>query len=426
MIATFDFLCAFFLEYILVRNSSLSLRYSLFAGFILATSFVVALFSYRAFEEENLAEYTEQFTRTLISLSIAVVLTALFFSIFRSKLAFRPTALTFAVLSIIIPFLNTKIYHFQLSKRKPKEFIVFVEKEKHDALRNVLHEVQERSKGRYIFKTFVDGNDNIVKLDEIIEYSSSVSFLVTNAQQHEFLRSYLYTRQLSCEVLHIADVIEDTLKRIPMQLIGMYQQYYEIKFQQIKDSPVKRVFDIFVALFGVIITSPLLLIAMLLVLIEDGRPVLFKQKRVGRYGKLFTFIKVRTLKEEKTKRKDPNENIEKRALKVGKFLRLTRLDELPQFWLVLKGDMSIVGPRPEMVEYHEKYMKKIPFYNYRLNLKPGLTGWAQINYKHTSTLEEYIKKTEYDLYYIKNQSLLLDIQIILQTLEAVFWRRGAR
>lgn len=425
MVVLIDFLLSLFIEYITVRNSSLSIRYSLVAGTIFATSFVVALFSYRAFEEENLTEYSEQFTRTIVSLSIAVVLSALFFSLFRSKLAFKPTALTFVILSFSIPLLNTRIYRFNLSKRKPKEFIVFIDKEKYQALQSVLSEVEERSKRRYMFKVFVDGND-IVKLNEIIEYSSSVSFLVTNAQQHEFLRSYLYTRQLSCEVLHIADVIEDTLKRIPMQLIGMYQQYYEIKFQQIKDSPVKRVFDIFVALFGVIITSPLLLIAMLLVLIEDGRPVLFKQKRVGRYGKLFTFIKVRTLKEEKTKRKDPNENIEKRALKVGKFLRLTRLDELPQFWLVLKGDMSIVGPRPEMVEYHEKYMKKIPFYNYRLNLKPGLTGWAQINYKHTSTLEEYIKKTEYDLYYIKNQSLLLDIQIILQTLEAVFWRRGAR
>jgi lipopolysaccharide/colanic/teichoic acid biosynthesis glycosyltransferase len=93
---------------------------------------------------------------------------------------------------------------------------------------------------------------------------------------------------------------------------------------------------------------------------------------------------------------------------------------------VLKGEMSLVGPRPEMVEYHRAYSKKIPYYNYRLKLKPGIAGWAQINYRHTTTLEEYKRKTEYDLYYIKNRSTILDLKIILQTIEAVFWKRGAK
>jgi lipopolysaccharide/colanic/teichoic acid biosynthesis glycosyltransferase len=111
---------------------------------------------------------------------------------------------------------------------------------------------------------------------------------------------------------------------------------------------------------------------------------------------------------------------------VGKITRKTRLDETLQFINVIKGDMSIVGPRPEMIDFHEDMKKQIPFYKNRLRTKPGITGWAQIHYKHTTTLEDYIKKTEYDLYYVKNKSTLLDIQIMLKTVETMFGMRGAR
>jgi lipopolysaccharide/colanic/teichoic acid biosynthesis glycosyltransferase len=122
----------------------------------------------------------------------------------------------------------------------------------------------------------------------------------------------------------------------------------------------------------------------------------------------------------------PNDGIEQRVLKIGKITRKTRLDETLQFWNVLNGTMSIVGSRPEMEEFHKEMKEKIPYYAYRLDTNPGITGWAQINYKHTTTLEDYIKKTEYDLYYVKNRTLLLDIQIMLKTVETMFGMRGAR
>ena len=112
--------------------------------------------------------------------------------------------------------------------------------------------------------------------------------------------------------------------------------------------------------------------------------------------------------------------------KSGKIIRKLRLDELPQFWNIIKGNMSIVGPRPEMLEFHNMMSNQIPFYNYRLKLNPGITGWAQIHYKHTSTLEDYIKKTEYDLYYIKNRNIFLDIKIMLKTVETMLGMRGTR
>ncbi len=145
-----------------------------------------------------------------------------------------------------------------------------------------------------------------------------------------------------------------------------------------------------------------MLIISIATLIEDGRPVIYKQKKeLERTKKIFTINKFRSLKEAQINEYNPNEDIEKRVLKTGKVIRKLRLDELPQFWNIIKGDMSIVGPRPEMIEFHNLMSSQIPFYNYRLKLNPGITGWAQIHYKHTSTLEDYIKKTEYDLYYIK-------------------------
>jgi lipopolysaccharide/colanic/teichoic acid biosynthesis glycosyltransferase len=205
-------------------------------------------------------------------------------------------------------------------------------------------------------------------------------------------------------------------------------------------------------------------------LIEDGLPIVFRQNRIGYKGKTFKLHKFRSLKniaegisskcfrggdhesgeefrdasaegsnafnqqqttnnkqqESQSDSHTPNDGIEQRVLKIGKITRKTRLDETLQFWNVLNGTMSIVGSRPEMEEFHKEMKEKIPYYSYRLDTNPGITGWAQINYKHTTTLEDYIKKTEYDLYYVKNRTLLLDIQIMLKTVETMFGMRGAR
>jgi len=152
----------------------------------------------------------------------------------------------------------------------------------------------------------------------------------------------------------------------------------------------------------------------------------FRQERVGKNGKIFIINKFRSLRQAEINPNNPNKDIEKRVLKVGKVIRKFRLDELPQVFNIFKGEMSIVGPRPEMIEFHNLMSSQIPFYNYRLKVNPGITGWAQIHYKHTSTLEDYIKKTEYDLYYVKNRTIFLDIQIMLKTLETMIGMRGAR
>jgi lipopolysaccharide/colanic/teichoic acid biosynthesis glycosyltransferase len=184
------------------------------------------------------------------------------------------------------------------------------------------------------------------------------------------------------------------------------------------------------AIIGIIIGSPIMAILAIAILVESGRPVIFKQKRIGTNMEPFTFIKFRSLKNlsetELEKLNNPNATIKQRVTKAGKLMRKFRIDELPQFFNVLNGTMSVIGPRPEMPAYHNQCLENIPYYSLRYKMKPGITGWAQINYKHTSGLEDYKIKTEYDLYYIKNRSILLDLQITLRTIETMLGMRGAR
>jgi len=171
---------------------------------------------------------------------------------------------------------------------------------------------------------------------------------------------------------------------------------------------VKRILDIILSITILVLASPIIFIIHLLILIFDGKPSIIKQKRVGINGIEFCMYKFRTYKldgETKTK--------------IGRIIRPIRFDELPQFFNVLKGDMSIVGPRPELMFFHKMANENIPYYNWRINIKPGLTGWAQINYKYTQTVEEYIVKTKYDLYYLKNRSFCLDFKIFMKTPYAI-------
>jgi lipopolysaccharide/colanic/teichoic acid biosynthesis glycosyltransferase len=161
-------------------------------------------------------------------------------------------------------------------------------------------------------------------------------------------------------------------------------------------------------------------------LLDSGFPVFYKQMRLGKGAKPYTIFKFRTMRNnaESDGIPIPAAKNDPRITRVGNFLRRTRIDELPQFLNVLRGEMSIVGPRSERPELVVKYQKQVPFYRARLLVKPGITGWAQINFGYVSTVEDTIIKLEYDLYYIKHRSLITDISIILRTIGTVLGFRG--
>jgi lipopolysaccharide/colanic/teichoic acid biosynthesis glycosyltransferase len=164
----------------------------------------------------------------------------------------------------------------------------------------------------------------------------------------------------------------------------------------------------------------------LTILADSGLPIFYSQPRLGRGRKVFTIYKFRSMRKKAGFINDARAAAENdpRVTRVGRYLRKFRLDELPQFWNVLRGDMSLVGPRAEVPKLVEEYQKQVPFYRARLLVKPGLTGWAQINYGYVATIEETSIKLEYDLYYIKHRTLTMDLQIILRTIGTVLRRTG--
>ena len=190
----------------------------------------------------------------------------------------------------------------------------------------------------------------------------------------------------------------------------------------------KRLFDMVVSMALLVVAAPLILIIAVLIRLESKGPAFFRQTRVGRYGETFELIKLRSMCDGAevdgeavwAQKNDP------RITRVGRFIRMTRIDELPQAWNVLTGDMSFVGPRPERPQFVEDLESKLNYYAERHMVKPGITGWAQINYPYGASLEDARHKLEYDLYYAKNYTPFLDVLILLQTFRVVLWPEGAR
>ncbi len=190
----------------------------------------------------------------------------------------------------------------------------------------------------------------------------------------------------------------------------------------------KRSFDIVLSLLLLLFTGPLILLFAGLIKMESRGGAFFKQERVGLYGQKFNILKLRSMRadaETGGKAVWASEN-DPRITRIGHFIRKVRIDELPQAWSVLKGEMSFVGPRPERPQFIDDLQTKMPFYAERHMVKPGITGWAQINYPYGASIEDSRHKLEYDLYYAKNYTPFLDILILLQTIRVVLWPEGAR
>jgi sugar transferase (PEP-CTERM system associated) len=192
-------------------------------------------------------------------------------------------------------------------------------------------------------------------------------------------------------------------------------------------SAAKRVFDLAASALLLVFTAPVIVIFAVLVKLDSRGPAFYRQARVGLYGETFDVIKLRSMRTDAeaagaqwASKDDP------RVTRVGKFIRKLRIDELPQAWTVLKGEMSFVGPRPERPEFVADLDEQLPYYAERHMVKPGITGWAQVNYPYGASIEDSRQKLEYDLYYAKNYTPFLDLLIILQTLRVVLWHEGAR
>jgi sugar transferase (PEP-CTERM system associated) len=198
--------------------------------------------------------------------------------------------------------------------------------------------------------------------------------------------------------------------------------------QSLLRSGIKRIFDLVASGVLLLVTLPVMLATALCILLEDGAPIFYRQERVGKGGKTFMVIKFRSMRNDAEKAGKPQWAItnDPRVTRVGKIIRKLRIDELPQIFNVISGDMSFVGPRPERPYFVNQLSAEVPYYNVRHSIKPGITGWAQVRYRYGASVEDAIEKLQYDLYYVKNHSLFLDVIILIETVEVVILGKGGR
>ncbi len=364
------------------------------------------------------------FITVIPKIFIALLMTnivTVFVSLFMSKLEFSKTLFLYSFLiqfSLLFIF-KFAFYHFFKRVNKKTAIIIGPSDQADKLAVKLLSDAESYTVLKYIIYDD-DGDQN--QLSTIYEYMDLVDYV--------YLTPNVYEKKKNAIISHCLDknktfflvpkIYELAIINSKLNQIGDVMAY-EIKGLEmsLEDRFIKRSFDIFVSVVGIILTSPILIFMTILIKLSDGGPVLFKQERLTANNKKFTLVKFRTMIPDAEKHTGPvlaSEN-DPRITKLGLFMRKTRIDELPQFFNILKGEMSIVGPRPEREFFVEQFVKENPNYKYRLNVKAGVTGLAQSLGKYNTTFED---KLRFDLYYIRNYSFLEDIKILLYTIRTVF------
>lgn len=394
-----------------------------FQATILNFSLFLGIYAFRGFDNSNLQSLNSSLVSYSTGSLIGALFSLMFVAFFKTKLPKETFITSLALSGVIFPIISTYTMRKVLSMIPPKRYLVIG---KESEIGQIMQEVEKASMGK--IKVYEYMNPSSVALEQALSLSPFDSILVADQKLSRSVESVLersHEKNVSVEFLPL--VVEQTLKRIPIELIDKFKEYYEIQFSSVKETPSKRILDLFISILAMIILSPVYLVIYLSILLDDGLPIIFKQIRVGLNGNNFIMHKFRSMKKdaESTGAKYATQQ-ENNVTRIGKVMRPIRLDETPQFYDILIGKMSFVGPRPEQPEFAKELAEVLPYYNYRHKLKPGLTGWAQTNYKYAATIEEQAKKLSYDLYYIKNRSFLFDLQIILRTFETVLFRKGAK
>jgi exopolysaccharide biosynthesis polyprenyl glycosylphosphotransferase len=276
--------------------------------------------------------------------------------------------------------------------------------------------------------TVIGNHQNLL---EIIKEQniSDIIVAISGEMQGGMFQALLDAQAAGVEITRMPVMYEELLGRVPIRLLeadwilrSFVDQARASGFYSLE----KRILDILGGLIGSLFLLLLLPFITLAIVLDDGRPIFYTQTRSGRGGQLYSILKFRTMRNDAEADGQPKwaKEDDERATRVGRILRKTHMDELPQFFNVLRGEMSMVGPRAERPELVELFQKHVPFYRARLMVKPGITGWAQVNYGYASTIDETIVKLEYDLYYIKHRNILLDALIMVRTPATMLGLRG--
>jgi len=261
---------------------------------------------------------------------------------------------------------------------------------------------------------------DIVKKEKI----SKIIVSAYEEKHQDLISALLESKLIGIQITEMPNFYKKITGKIPIKHVRDSWFIFSSGFESVRNSfvfKVKRIIDVILSLVGLIIAIPLMIIIIILIKIDSPGPVFYVQERIGLNEKPFKLIKFRSMKSDAEKISGPvwAKKNDSRISRVGKLLRPTRLDEIPQLINVLKGEMTFIGPRPERQFFVEKLKKQIPYYSLRFTVKPGITGWAQVKYGYGSTVEDTLEKLQYDIYYIQNISLVLDLYIYFKTIQVM-------
>ena len=258
----------------------------------------------------------------------------------------------------------------------------------------------------------------------------AVVIAITHLKGQELLKNALNCKMSGVDVCDMPSFYEELTGKVPVEHVDDYW-FVSAPVSGVRktvyNTKVKRLLDLIFSVSGLILSLPISAMTALAIKLESKGPVFYRQKRAGYNGKGFEIIKFRSMRADA----EPHGAVwagedDPRITRVGRIIRKTRIDEIPQMWNVLKGAMSFIGPRPERPEFVAQLSEEIPFYSLRHTVKPGITGWAQVNYKYGASKSDAVEKLRYELFYIKNLSPLLDMHILLKTVRVVLFGLGAR
>jgi sugar transferase (PEP-CTERM system associated) len=308
-----------------------------------------------------------------------------------------------------------------------------------------MYELLKSSFSPYEVKAFLDDDPQKVgtsfsptvmgTCDQLVEVADRVGahtaiLAIPKNRSAELVRNVLDGRLKGISIQDMADVYEQLTGRVPVHSIGDEWLLFTKGFLLLHTAYIqklKRLMDCVASGFILLLIVPLIGLAALAIRMDSPGPIFYSQKRVGKGRRVFTLYKFRSMRSDAEAGGARWAAVkDSRVTRVGRILRLTHLDEIPQIWNIFKGDMSLVGPRPERPEFVQVLEKEVPYYFARHSVRPGLTGWAQINYSYGASLEDAKNKLEYDIYYVKNMSLMLDLEILLRTIGVVLLSDGAR
>ena len=449
IIKAFTLFCSIYISSILENRTIYQLfdfsifvrsEYFLYALFLPILFFTIISSNNKNYYEENFISFLK---KDILSFIFSNILIFSFFYIFNADLNFNKNLLYLIVFLLII-LLITKIYfnyiyNSLITKNIIQKNIMLVGRYKE--IKKILNENFHKIN---IFKCclMVDFKENDIRyikselkipifndeddIRSILEYHALGQIWILNGEEDKKKKAFNKIIQFSVDTLNVD--LDETLNLKGKELLGNkfdYQFYERSRFYGISLF-FKILIDKFFSIIFLIITSPLLIVSSILIFIEDGRPILFTQNRTGWDGRRFNIYKLRSLKKTSFDKTEQVTKGDKRLLKIGLFLRRFSIDELPQFFNVLKGDMSIVGPRPHMVEHDIYYSVLFDSFLKRHKCNPGLTGWAQVNGLRGATPnpDTMKRRMEFDLWYLNNWTISLDLYILFKTFYVIFKYKG--